>query len=64
MNTKRIITAILAAAVLTLTTAGGCEDSQGRCKPGATRAAHGHTDVCGKDGKWHPYVKPTVKPVR
>lgn len=64
-NGLAFVALLLAVSVL-IGSLMACEpqdDSQGHCKPGATRAAHGHTDVCNKKGKWAPYVKPTVLPL-
>lgn len=63
MTRARLVSLLVAIAVLAALTgaSGGCE-SKGTCKPGDTRAAKGHTDVCNSDGKWTPYVKPTVRP--
>ncbi len=58
---KKTLTAALTALVLVTTLACGLGSNKGKCHLGDTRKAHGHTDVCGKDGKWFPMTKEPIK---
>lgn len=40
-------------AVLLVVAAGCGYQGKGQCTPGATKRAHGHTEFCHADRKWH-----------
>lgn len=56
------VAAAFCLVLVLLSGASSCQDtSKGKhCSPGDTRGSKGHTDICNKDGKWTPYVKPIV----